>query len=176
MTEEISDGRTKSFTKVSHGYTLDLGYCNAGDEIRITNTKEECLNITAYRLDLEAVEAAYQTLNAQTMELTSFSDTKITGKIQVEEEGRLIFSIANDDGWKLFVDGKETEPEVFGEGFISVSLKEGSHEIVLSYRTPGFVPGALVSGGCVAVFLLIWVWRRKREKIMFPMLSRKKKL
>lgn len=176
VTEEISDGRTKSFTKVSHGYTLDLGYCNAGDEIRITNTKEECLNITAYRLDLEAVEAAYQTLNAQTMELTSFSDTKITGKIQVEEEGRLIFSIANDDGWKLFVDGKETELEVFGEGFISVSLEEGSHEIVLSYRTPGFVPGALVSGGCVAVFLLIWVWRRKREKIMFPMLSRKKKL
>lgn len=164
VTEEVSDGRTKSFTKVSHGYTLDLGYCNAGDEIQIKNTKEECLNITAYRLNLDAVEAAYQTLNAQTMELTSFSDTKIAGKIQVEEAGRLIFSIADDDGWKLFVDGRETEPQIFGEGFISVSLEEGSHEIVLKYRTPGFVPGAAVSGGCAAAFLLlVWIRRRKRK-------------
>jgi len=164
VTEEISDGRTKSFTKVSHGYTLDLGYCNAGDEIQIKNTKEECLNITAYKLNLDAVEAAYQTLNAQTMELTSFSDTKIKGNIQVEEAGRLIFSIANDDGWKLLVDGRETEPEVFGEGFISVSLEEGSHEIELTYRTPGFVPGAVVSSGCAAVFLLLmWMRRRKKE-------------
>lgn len=164
VTEEVSDGRTKSFTKVSHGYTLDLGYCNAGDEIQIKNTKGECLNITVYRLNLDAVEAAYQTLNAQTMELTSFSDTKIAGKIQVEEAGRLIFSIAGDDGWKLFVDGEETEPEIFGEGFISTSLEEGSHEIVLTYRTPGFVPGAAVSGGCVLVFLLlVWIRHRKRK-------------
>ena len=38
MTEEISDGRTKSFTKVSHGYTLDLGYCTAGTQVRIKNS------------------------------------------------------------------------------------------------------------------------------------------
>ena len=75
MTEEISDGRTKSFTKVSHGYTLDLGYCTAGTQVRIKNSNEERVNITAYALNLDAADTAYQTLNEQTMEMTSFSDT-----------------------------------------------------------------------------------------------------
>lgn len=164
LTEEISDGRTKSFTKVSHGYTLDLGYCKAGSEIKIKNTAGECVNITAYELNLEAVETAYQTLMEQTMEMTSFSDTKITGNVQVTTPGRMIFSITNDSGWSLFVDGEEVTPQVFGEGFLGVHLDEGSHEIALRYETPGFRLGAAVSAGCLALFLaLLWMKNRKKE-------------
>ncbi len=164
LTEEISDGRTKSFTKVSHGYTLDLGYCGAGSEIKIKNSLEECVNITAYRLDLGAVETAYRALMEQTMEMASCSDTKITGSIQVEKPGRIIFSITNDAGWKLSVDGREVKPQAFGEGFISAHLDEGRHEIALEYTTPGFFLGALVSAGCLTLFLLpLWIrnWRKK---------------
>ena len=98
MTEEISDGRTKSFTKVSHGYRLDLGYCTAGTQVRIKNSNEERVNITAYALNLDAADTAYQTLNEQTMEMTSFSDTKITGTIDVRKEGRLL-------RWRMMPDG-----------------------------------------------------------------------
>lgn len=164
LTEEISDGRTKSFTKVSHGYMLDLGYCVAGNEIKIKNTNEECVKITAYQLNLDAVDAAFKTLNQQTMKITSFSDTKITGNVHVINPGRLIFSVANDDGWTLYVDGEETEPEVFGEGFISVHLEEGEHEIMLKYKTPGFMLGAEVSCGCVAIFLVL-LWIRYQRKL-----------
>ena len=154
LTEEISDGRTKSFTKVSHGYTLDLGYCTAGTEVKIKNSSEERVNITAYALNLDAVDTAYQTLNEQTMEMTSFSDTKITGTIDVKKEGRLIFSVADDAGWKLYVDGEETKPEVFGEAFISTYLEKGTHTIELRYRTPGFMVGAGISFVCVMIVIL----------------------
>ena len=160
MTEEISDGRTKSFTKVSHGYTLDLGYCTAGTHVRIKNSNEERVNITAYALNLDAADTAYQTLNEQTMEMTSFSDTKITGTIDVKKEGRLIFAVADDAGWKLYVDGEQTDPEVFGEAFISTYLTEGTHTVELRYQTPGFMVGAGVSLACILIVILIaWIKR-----------------
>lgn len=165
LTEEISDGRTKSFTKVSHGYTLDLGYCTAGSEIKIKNTKNEQVQITAYRLNPAAFQTAFDTLNQQTMTMTSFSDTKVTGTVDVKRAGRLIFSVADEPGWTLFVDGEETESEPFGEAFLSTHLTEGMHEIELRYRTPGFAAGASVSIACVGIFLLvIWVKKKKIKK------------
>lgn len=162
LTQENSDGRSRSFTKVSHGYTLELGYCEAGTEVSITNSKNELVQMTVYRLNPEVVQTAYDTLNQQTMELTSCSDDKITGRIQVEETGRLIFSIAQEDGWTLYVDGEETEPEAFGGAFISVHLEPGEHDIELRYKTPGFALGAGISGTCVAIFL-VCIYVRKRR-------------
>ena len=97
------------------------------------------------------------------MELTSFSDTKITGKVNVKEAGRMIFSIANDDGWMLYVDGVKTQPQVFGEGFISVSLDEGEHEICLKYETPGFRMGLGISLISIAVFAILMYAKSRRS-------------
>ena len=94
------------------------------------------------------------------MELTSFSDRKITGTIDVEKAGNLVFSIAREDGWTVYVDGKETEPETFAEAFISVPLTDGKHDIELIYTTPGLKTGAMISLGC----LLSAFWRGKQEK------------
>lgn len=152
LTEEISDGRTKSFTKASHGYTLDLGYCHAGDIIEITNTEEETVKITAYALNMESLDTAYQKLAEQTMKLTHFEDTNIRGTIDVKKAGRLVFSIAKEDGWTLWVDGVETESEIFAEAFLSTYLEEGVHEIELQYETPGLKAGLAASSLCVFLF------------------------
>ncbi len=158
----VSDGRTRTYTKVSHGYTLDLGYCEAGTTVTVTNSSDATVALTVYRLNLSAVETAYGTLSEQTMEMTSFSDTKITGTVDVEEPGRMIFTIADEDGWTLYVDGSQTEAQAFGGAFLSVYLEEGEHEIELRYKTPGFRVGAVISGGCLAVFLLAVLVRRRR--------------
>ena len=164
LEEEVTDGRTKSFTKASHGYTLDLGYAKAGEQIKITNTNNERVQITAYVLNLQAVDEAYQTLNEQTMTLTSFSDRKIMGNINVEKEGNLIFSIAKEDGWKVFVDGVETESLMFADAFISIPLQKGYHEIELKYETPGLKQGAAISLICVALFAVSVILQKKMKK------------
>ena len=61
-------------------------------------------------------------------------------------------------------DGKETEPETFAEAFISVPLTEGKHDIELIYTTPGLKTGAMISLGCLIIFLLTAFWRGKQEK------------
>ena len=154
LKEQVSDRRTKNFSKTSHGYILDLGYAKAGDVVKITNENNERVNITAYVLNPDALDKAFCTLNRQTMNLTFFSDRKVEGNIDVEKAGNLVFSIAKEDGWKVTVDGKETEPSVFAEAFISIPLEEGYHEIGLYYTTPGLKTGLMITIFCVALFLI----------------------
>lgn len=165
LTAEISDGRSRSYTKVSHGYTLELGYCTAGTIVNVANEENETIEMTVYRLNEDAVATAYETLNAKTMQMTEFSDTKVCGTIDVTEAGRLIFSVALEDGWTLLVDGKEAEPEAFAKAFISVHLEPGVHEIELRYETPGFYAGAGISAGCVALAgLTLFISRKRGQK------------
>ena len=155
----VNDGPITRYNKTTHRYLFELGECQPGDEITITNSKSEEITFTVYKLNLDAVDAAYQTLNKQTMVTEGYTDTSIRGSIDVTEAGRLVFSIPNEEGWTLYVDGKETEILDFKEAFISVYLNEGHHEIALKYRTPGLGFGASLSAGCVALFALTMVVR-----------------
>lgn len=162
LTEEISDGRTKSFQKVSHNYLLDLGYVHAGDVISLKNSSETILDAQVYRLNMQAVEAAYQTLQEQTMQLLKNNETEIVGTIEVKEPGDFVVSIAKEDGWTLYVDGTEREPDIFAEAFISVYLEEGVHTVELYYETPGLCLGAGISVCSLLAFLLTAVIKKKK--------------
>ena len=110
------------------------------------------------------MDQAYERLLEQTMELTSQTDTHITGSIDVKKEGRLIFSIPDEAGWKLYVDGAEQDIESFKETFISVHLTEGEHSIELRYMTPGLLDGAAISAVCIGLFGLLMLIRRQRRR------------
>ncbi len=161
LTSEVSDGREKSFSKVSHNYLLDLGYAKAGDVISIKNSDNEILNANAYYLDMEAVDAAYETLNQQTMTLTKNETTSIEGEIEVTEAGYFVISIAKEDGWVMKVDGVEREMDVFAEAFMMTYLEEGIHTIELQYETPGLRLGAMISGGCLLLYLMTYLIKNK---------------
>ena len=157
----INNGPITRYNKTTHRYLFELGECRAGDQIAITNSKDESVSFTVYKLNMEAVEAAYDTLSQQTMKLEKYTDTSIRGSIDVTEAGRLVLSIPNEEGWTLYVDGKEAQIQAFKDTFISVSLEEGTHTIELSYMTPGLKIGALISGGCVVLFAITQLIRRK---------------
>lgn len=156
----INDGPITRYNKTTHRYLFEFGECKAGDEIKITNSNSEAISFTVYRLNLDAVDQAYETLNKQTMNLIEYTDTSIKGSIDVTESGRLIFSIPKEDGWKLYVNGQETEILDFKETFISVYLEEGQYDIELRYMTPGLKAGAILSGICVGLFIITMIGRK----------------
>lgn len=156
----INDGPITRYNKTTHRYLFELGECQAGDQIYINNNKSENINFTVYKLNLDAVDQAYETLSEQTMVTKEYTDTCIKGSIDVTEAGRLVLSIPKEEGWTLYVDGKETEILDFKETFISVYLEEGYHDIELWYMTPGLKMGAMISAACVGLFLLT-MWGRK---------------
>jgi uncharacterized membrane protein YfhO len=152
LTVSRSDGWTKQYNKTTHRYLLELGECTAGTQVSITNTDGEAITYHLYRLNFEALDAAYETLGAQTMELTDMTDRTVEGQITVTDPGRLVLSIPADEGWELYVDGEKTEIEPFEDALIGVSLTEGTHTIRLHYTTPGLLYGAAGTTAALALF------------------------
>jgi uncharacterized membrane protein YfhO len=159
-----TSGWKRKYGKTTHRYLLELGECQAGDAITITNAKSEEISFRLYRMNTEALDTAYSTLSANTLELTDFSDTCIAGTIDVAKEGRLVLSIPDLSGWTLYVDGSSTKIESFMGALASVTLPEGTHSIRLTYRTPGLSLGAAISAACVALFLCTMLIRRRGHR------------
>ncbi len=158
-----SNGRSKTFSKTSHNYILDIGYCKTGDEVTITNSGDETITMTPYILNMEVLEQAYQVLSEQTMTLNKWKDTRIEGEIQVTKAGRFVLSIPDEGGWSLYVDGEKAESTALYDAFISVHLEEGKHDIRLVYHTPKLLQGAFISAGCLGIYILLAFVRRKRK-------------
>lgn len=161
LTISINSQPGTRYNKTTHRYLFELGECQARDEITIKNSKSEAISFTVYKLNLEAVDEAYETLSAQTMVTEEFTDTMVKGSIDVNQAGRLILSIPSEEGWTLYVDGKESEILDFKETFLSVYLEEGHHDIELRYMTPGLKVGILISLVCVGCFAITMVVRRR---------------
>ena len=153
----ITNGeRVRKFNKCNHGYILDLGWCEAGDVIEITNTTDvKSFQVQPYVLNMAALQQAYETLNAQTFVIDSFKSTEIVGHIKADTPGNLIFSIPQEGGWKIYVDGKEIVCNTFMDCFIEIPLETGEHQITLTYMTPGILPGTAISVCCLLLFLYL---------------------
>ena len=159
--------RVRKFTKVNHGYILDLGWCKAGDVVEITNTSGVSeFKVQVYSLDMESFQKAFETLNEQTLELDVLEDTHIEGHIDVKKAGNLLLSIPKEDGFRVYVDGREVECKTFMESLMEIPLTAGKHRIILRYTTPGLKEGSIVSTVCLTVFAGIFLWKRKKRNKM----------
>lgn len=168
LTFSYSNGTKTTWSKTSHSYLFDLGYDKKGESVTITNRSSESIRFIVYKLNMEALDQAYSTLNAETFDLDSYSSTRIDGSITTADGGRLVFPIADEEGWTLYVDGKETEIQSFSDTFISVLLDAGEHEISLKYETPGLKKGLLASGVCVLIFIALMVFRMMKKSRKAP--------
>ena len=161
----FTHGKTKiTYSKTTHRYMFDLGYFKAGETLTVTNSSAEPVRFNVYGLDMSAVQTAYDTLSRQTLDVDEFSDTYIKGHINVNDAGRLVMSVPSESGWTMKVDGEAVNYEDFCDTFISIDLDSGEHEIELSYETPGLRAGAMISVGCVGIFMILMLIRCYRVK------------
>ena len=157
-----SEAGSKSFSQLKYHYICNLGWHDAGDVISLTSEDSSRLNASAFRLEPDVMDQVISILSEQTMTVDSYSSTRINGHISVSHAGELILSVAYEPGWKILVDGKEVQPGLFDDTFISLSLTEGDHTIEMRYRPAGLTIGILVSLFCLAVFLTIVLLERRR--------------
>jgi uncharacterized membrane protein YfhO len=158
--------KTRTFSKADHVYLLDLGWCKAGTKITLTPTDSNILQMQAYKLNMDSMNTAFNTLNEQTMKLQSYSSTSVKGSIHVKTAGDLILSIPKEDGWSAYVDGKSVPMNEFCKTFINIPMTVGTHQIELRYCTPGILPGALISLTCLVLFAILMLLAYRRKKNM----------
>lgn len=155
--------RIRRFNKCDHGYLLDLGWCKAGVPVEVTNTSQVSnFALQVYRMDLTAMDQAYETLSQSPLTIDTMSDTDIRGHITMKEDGNLVCSIPGEAGWQIFADGEEVEMELFEDSLLSIPLTKGEHQIRLRYRTPGLAAGAAVSFGGILLLVVSAVMEKRR--------------
>lgn len=119
--------------------------------------------------DETQLERAYEILKKQQWEVTSYADGAVEGTIEALEDGVMFTSIPYDEGWKILVDGKETEAvPLLENAFLGVELERGSHEVEMRYEAPGKTVGETISAATLISILsaciLADIARRKSRK------------
>ncbi len=147
---------TNSFTDLKYNNVMYVGYMEQGTRIHIENANEDddtpSLNLTAYRMDLSVLKETLYMLSKQHMETVKYDSNHISGHIVMEDAGKVFLSVPYEEGWMVTVDGKEVEPELFGECFITIPLEPGAYDIALEYDPKGRKEGIIISLCALVLF------------------------
>ena len=163
----INDAEQYSET-MSLQQMLAVGDVKAGDTVEIRATCKNAdesgtLTISAAILDEDRFRACFDVLNASTLELTEFTNTRVAGTIRCDRDGLLYTSIPQNGNWYAQVDGKPVEITLVGDAMVGIALTEGEHEVTFVYRNAAFSLGWKISLACAAVFGVL-VYRTHQPK------------
>lgn len=161
---------TPEYTKSFSDYTDHLYVINGSaenDMADFTVTLKEgqsTVQAEVYTCSNEAYQEVVDKLSESQLIDVKVDGNKVSGSISVKEDGTLLLSIPYDEGWKITVDGEETEYYTVGEGLMGLHLTAGEHTVEMEYTPPGFVPGAVLSAICVVLYLLSCLWEKRHPK------------
>ena len=147
-TETTSLAQMMAVSDVVAGDVIEVEMaCDAGESGSMT--------LTAAIMDLGTFWRGYEVLNASTLKLTYFANTRVEGFINCDRDGLLYTSIPQNGNWFVTVDGEEVPIRLVGDCMIAVDLTEGIHELVFRYHNAAFALGWKISLVSAAVFVAL---------------------
>ena len=145
---ELSAGKSLfDIGRVSAGETINVEFAltNKG-EFEKTYRKNGTIKIYAASYNDEVFQEAYNKLNQNTYNITTFEDTHIEGTVNAPADGVMFTSIPYVDGWKVTVDGKAVDKVSIGNnGVIGVDVPAGEHTVVFQFKSKGLIPSLIIS-------------------------------
>lgn len=113
----------------------------------------------------EVWDAVYEQLQKNPMDVTECRDGYIKGTVEADDMQMLFFSIPEDSGWSIYVDGEKAEHTPVMNAFMGVMLDAGSHTVELKYTSVGFWKGLILSLISLVILLTVWqIIRRYLKK------------
>lgn len=151
------------------GSIVNLGEMGSGTEFKVTVEYNEGKigKVVSHvcTMDDAIWQDTYQILSESMLQVTEYTDSSLTGTIDVKKDGVFVTSIPYENGWTLKVDGRTREiNELAGGAWISTSLSAGEHEIELTFRPPGLLAGLGITLGCIALLVAAEMLRRRRSR------------
>ena len=118
--------------------------------------------------DMETLSIYSEKLKAELLTIQKNSDSHLSGEVTAMGDQRLLFTIPYDEGWMLFVDGKEVPLEKTASLFMSARLDPGTHHYELNFWPKGLTKGVMISGGALATLIIlsiILITKKKKNKL-----------
>lgn len=145
------------------GFIAPIGKCNAGVKATVSadisdeNVKNGSLRVYVYCLNKAVLEMGYEKLKSSCVQVDEFSDTRISGSVNVLKDGICYFSIPQDNGWSAYIDGEKTDTKTVGDAMLAVPIKSGHHKIELRYSPEGFKVGLIISVLSFIIWLIVLI-------------------
>jgi uncharacterized membrane protein YfhO len=149
--EKIVINAGHQFNKAEYTFVLDPGTYEISDVALTFNPYDSYPEMAKSRLD-------------QSLQNVSYTGRSVQGEIQADQKSLLFMSVPYSPGWKVKVDGKKSEIVEINSAFIGIPLSQGDHKIEITYTTPFFKAGLLISLITLAVLLIILVFGKKELK------------
>lgn len=118
--------------------------------VTIYQTGEASVDIESLQI-LVSDDVWYSTDNSITN--IQNNSSRIVSQVEMDKSGVFVLPICNDGGWSVLVDGTKQPLLTANACFLAVSLEEGKHDIVFSYKTPLVEEGALISLLGIVIFI-----------------------
>ena len=163
---------TPEFSKTYETFTDHLYVINAADgenmaqmtaSVKLGSSAEAII----YTCPDSAEQAVVDRLRESELQNVSASGNVLTADIDVKKAGVLLLTLPYDNGWRLYVDGKEVKLSEIGSCLMGADLETGQHAIRMVYVPEGFREGVLltiVSGILFALSLYLYSRRHRGEK------------
>lgn len=131
-----------------------------------------------YYIDMNVYKEAFERLSAGNFIIDEdYKQERIKGTINVSEDQSCVYtSIPYDEGWKVYIDGKQTEIYKTCDSLIGFDIEPGSHKLELKYSSSWYNFGVLISICGIIAFVAVCVvdtlvFKPKREKLLLAALS-----
>lgn len=121
----------------------------------LTNNSLQLDSFGLYHLDMSKYKLLMNDLNEHPLKLDHFSNTKISGTIDVPKHELIMTTIPAQTGWHVKVDGKTVKPKKVLDEFLAVPVSAGKHQVTFTYRTPYLFLGAIVSVVSIGILVVL---------------------
>ncbi len=154
-------------------YIIDAGTLQPGYRVEVSISANTAVsgNIFVAALDTAVMEQKLAALRKDGMQVTAFTDSRISGTLNASENGTVFTSIPYDASWTVTVDGKKVEAYPIGDlnadgsqgAFLCFDIALGNHDITFSYMPKGLLPGIILSAISLVLFLLLMIITHRKK-------------
>jgi uncharacterized membrane protein YfhO len=153
--------------EIKRPLALTIGHFSKGDVISFMVDQSKVTNNILLHVgyfNSELFDQGYALLSANSLNLTKFSGTKITGSVTAAKDGLLYTSIPGKHNWSAFVDGIEAEIILIDGCMTALRLNEGKHDIEFRYHNKSLTTGIIISLVSLAVFLMMILVQLRKQR------------
>lgn len=169
------DENSKNYD-IKHNRILDIGVVSPEQVVRVSSEDpNKTMTLLAYTIDEDKFIMAYDMLNAESLQITDFDDTHISGEIDVKHGGILFTSIPYDKGWTVLVDGMPCDIIEVKEAFLGIDLNVGKHTVKFSYAPEGYHFGVAITILCVIILIAIYMATDNHYELLMKKISKKRR-
>lgn len=172
-----SKGNIEIITRENKEYTPDLLEFTIKDglktyyidnlnikKIRINRSEGVISYVKLYQIDSKELDVKSENLKSESLTISQFSDSKITGHTNCKEDKILLIPVSYNKNWNVFINGETTKTYRADAGLMAVIVPKGYSEIIIKYESKYFYIGCFVTCSSFIGLLIVAVFTRKKRR------------